>query len=100
MSNKQDGLFTHTDTKSETYKMGIEIKPSPNGNPIKVYDLEKTICDIIKYRKSLEKEVFYKALYSYSKKRDKNISKLFSYAKKMGMEKQVLEIMEVVLNGN
>lgn len=48
---------------------------------IKIFDKDRTICDILRYEKKLDKEVFNKAIQSYVKDKGKNINKLMEYAK-------------------
>lgn len=74
----------------------IEID-SPYGNKIKTYDIDKTICDIIKYKNRIDSEIFSKALKEYVKLKNKNINHLILYAKKMNIEKEVRKYMEVLL---
>ncbi len=47
---------------------------------VKIYDRDRTICDVLRYENKLEKEVFNKALQYYMKDNKKNIRKLFEYA--------------------
>ena len=83
--------------KKELLNLGaIEIE-SPFGMKIKVYDVERTICDIIKHKNKMDAEIFSKALKFYAMRKDKNINKLMRYAKKMNIEKKVAEYMEVLL---
>lgn len=70
---------------------------SPFGMKIKVYDIERTICDIIKNKNKIDAEIFSKALKDYAKSKNKNLSKLTKYAKAMNIEKKVSEYMEVLL---
>lgn len=48
---------------------------------IKIYDRDRTICDVLRYEKKLDKEIFNKAIQAYIKDDEKNISKLLEYAK-------------------
>ena len=73
----------------------IEIR-SFHGNMIRVYDLERTICDVIKYRKSMDRSVVNNALRSYAESTKAKRYKLAIYAKKMGISKLVSEVMEVL----
>ncbi len=70
---------------------------SPFGMKIKVYDIERTICDIIKNKNKIDGEIFSKALKEYARSKNKNLSKLTKYAKIMKIEKKVSEYMEVLL---
>ena len=77
--------------------LGVIEMESPFGMEIKVYDVERTICDIIKNKNKMNAEIFSKALKEYAKSKNKNLNKLAMYAKKMNIEKKVSEYMEVLL---
>ncbi len=83
--------------KREMLDLGVIEMTSPFGMKIKVYDIERTICDIIKNKNKMDAEIFSKALKDYAKSRNKNLSKLTKYAKAMNIEKKVSEYMEVLL---
>ena len=74
----------------------IEVN-SPYGMKINVYDKERTICDIIKNRNNMDKEIFSKAIKKYIKSNNKNLNKLMKYAKELKVETKVREYMEVIL---
>ncbi len=77
--------------------LGMEIIKSPFGMDIKCYDVERTICDIIKDKKNMDKEIYSKALKWYAERKDKDLLKLVKYSKKLNIEKEVVEIMQVIL---
>lgn len=77
--------------------LGMEIIKSPFGMDIKCYDVERTICDIIKDKNNIDKEIYTKALKWYAEKKDKDMLKLAKYSKKLNIEKEVAEIMQVIL---
>lgn len=83
--------------KRDVLDLGVIEMPSPFGMKIKVYDVERTICDIIKNKNKIDAEIFSKALKEYAKSKDKNLSKLNKYAKILNIEKKVSEYMEVLL---
>lgn len=70
-----------------------------NGVELAVYDRERTICDCFKYRTKLDNETFNKALNAYAADEKKNLSNLSRYAKEMRVDKKLLNVMEVLLNG-
>ena len=70
---------------------------SPFGMKIKVYDKERTICDIVKNRNNMDMEIFSKALKNYVKNSNKNLRKLMKYAKELKIEKKMKEYMEMIL---
>ncbi|MGN1312332.1 MAG: hypothetical protein ACI4U4_04935 [Bacilli bacterium] len=77
--------------------LGMEIIKSPFGMDIKCYDVERTICDIIKDKKNMDKEIYSKALKWYAERKNKDLLKLAKYSKKLNIEKEVVEIMQVIL---
>lgn len=83
--------------KPELHNIGITEIESPLGNKIKVYDLERTICDIIKFKSKVDPEIFSKALKQYVKSKNKNLNNLITYAKKLKIEEEVRKYMEVML---
>lgn len=83
--------------KKEFLELGLTTIESPFGMKLRVYDKERTICDIVKYRNHMDKEIFTKALKRYAQRKDKDLLKLMKYAKKLNIDKKVLEYMEVLL---
>ena len=70
---------------------------SPFGMKIKVYDKERTLCDIVKNRNHMDIEIFSKAIKKYINSDDKNLNKLMKYAQKLKIENKMREYMEVFL---
>lgn len=91
--NKDINLFR---IKKEFIDLGMIYVKSPYGNLIKIYDLERSICDIIRNKKNIELELFNKAIRGYYNKTNKDQIKLFDYAKKLGVEQEVLNTFEVL----
>ena len=83
--------------KKENIDLGMIEIESPFGMKIKTYDIERTICDIIKNKNKIDIEIFVKALKEYSRLKNKDFNKLMRYAKKLNVEKKVREYMEVLL---
>lgn len=86
-------------SNNDLYNLGIIEVDTMFGNKVKVYDKEKTICDLIKYRDKYDGETFIKAIKAYINGKYDQI-KLFQYARIMKIEKKVFEIMEIILNEN
>lgn len=59
------------------------------GITIKIYDRDRTICDVLRYEKKIEKEVFSNAIQRYIKDQKKNIRKLFEYAEVFNIKNKV-----------
>ena len=66
------------------HDIGIsEIKE--NNSKIKIYDLDKTICDVLRYEKKLDNEVFTNAIKKYINDENKNVNNLVKYSKKLNI---------------
>lgn len=83
--------------KKEFHSIGIVEIESPLGQRIKVYDLERTICDIIKFKNKIDPEIFSKALKEYTRSKTKNLNNLIIYARKLKVEDEVRKYLEVLL---
>lgn len=83
-------------TKSELLNLGVIQYKLDSGNIIRVYDLDKTICDIIKNKKRIDAEIFNKAIREYFYSKKKNTLKLYEYAKKMNIYNKVRDTFEVL----
>lgn len=100
ISLERPDVVAHTDTRKEIYELGITTTKTVFGNYVRVYDIEKTICDLIRFKEKVDIEVFLKAIRLYAKRKDKDLNKLYMYARKMKIEKKVISVMEIVLNKN
>ena len=60
-------------------------------------DRDRTICDIIKNRDKVDPEIFSEAMKQYIRSKEKNITNLFVYAKKLNIEDIVRKYVEVML---
>ncbi len=82
---------------SDKYYMdGIE-KIDINGNIIKIYNIEKTICDCLRYENKISKDIIVESIKEYVKRSGKNISKLMNYAAKAKVKDVVQKYMEVLM---
>lgn len=97
--NKMKSLSIRKISNPDVYNLGISELKTPFGNKVKVYDEERTICDLIKYRDRYDGETFIKGIKLYVNKSNNQI-KLFRYARILGIEKKVFEIMELVNNND
>ena len=91
--NKRVNLFY---IKKELLELGVINYKLDSGNIIRVYDLDKTICDIIKNKKKIDAEIFNKAIREYFYSKKKNTLKLYEYAKKMNIYDKVRDTFEVL----
>lgn len=77
------------------YDIGITEVETPMGNKVKVYDIERCICDIIRSKKRMDSEHVKYSIREYLKRKDKELVKLSKYAEKMRVKDEVMNYMEV-----
>ena len=95
-SLQADGIKVYT-IKKELHDMGIITMNTPFGNPVPVYDMERTICNLIRSRSGIEMQTFQDALKQYAKRKDKDLRKLMHYAQIFRVEKLLRQYLEVLL---
>ena len=83
--------------KPELFELGKSTLPTPAGNMVPVYDLERTICDIIRSRNKLGTETFLAALKMYAASPKKNLNKLNAYATQLRIANVLRQYLEVLL---
>lgn len=82
--------------KKENFELGLTNIETNYGNNVRVYDVERSICDIIKNKNKLDLELFNKAIRNYYYSKNKNIIRLYDYAEKLGIYEKVRNTFEVL----
>ena len=80
----------------ENYSFGVIEASSPCGNPIRIYELERTLCDILRGSGS-DIQIVGEAMKRYAASKDKNIHMLMQYADQLRVKSKVMHYMEVLL---
>jgi predicted transcriptional regulator of viral defense system len=93
----RDDGFTVFTIKRELHKIGVTKLTTMFGNPIKVYDMERTICDCLRSRNKLDIAIVTDAIKRYVKRKDKNLNQLMQIAEMFKVTKQLRSYMEVLL---
>ncbi|MFT3942206.1 MAG: type IV toxin-antitoxin system AbiEi family antitoxin domain-containing protein [Ancrocorticia sp.] len=93
---RRDGVCVHY-VRPELHSMGRVEMPTFDGNLVATYDLERTICDLIRNRSRIEKQVFISALQSYARSPQKRLDFMSEYAARLGIERVVRNYLEVLL---
>ncbi len=78
------------------YELGIVDIETKEGK-YKIYDMEKTICDLLFYRNKIDKEIIKEVMNNYVKRSDKVINKLIVYAKQLRVYEILKTYFEVLL---
>ena len=83
--------------KWEWYLEGKTQTESPGGNKIAAYNMERTLCDILRKRGGTDTGIITEAFKRYAARKNKNIPLLSEYAKKFHIEEKVRVYLEVLL---
>lgn len=83
--------------KPELRDLGRMMLPTAYGNSVPVYDLDRTVCDIIKHRKKIEIQMYQSAVKAYMRSAKKNLTNLMRYAEQLGITEKVRIYTEVML---
>lgn len=92
-----DGRCKVYTVKRELLDVGKTIVKDNDGNMIPMYDLERTICDLIRSRSGIEVQDFSSVLKTYVSKKDKDLNRLMEYAKLFRVDNVIRSYMEVLL---
>jgi len=82
--------------KREFQELGVTRK-TISGYDVNICDLEKSVCDAIKYRTKTGTDVTSEILKNYLIRKDRNLSLLIEYARKMRIEKTIKTYLEIGL---
>ena len=93
---KEDGIKVYT-IKKELHSEGIIMMQTAFGHSVPVYNMERTICDIIRCRNTLEMQASQSALKQYVRRKDKNLRLLMQYAAKFHVDKILRQYLDVLL---
>ncbi len=88
--------ITITRVSKLNYDLGITTVKTPYGNEIRVYDLERSLCDVLRGQGD-DIQIVQAAFKKYVTDRNKDINKLYSYSKQLFVEPKVRKYIEVLL---
>lgn len=78
------------------YQTGrTEIKPE--GVPIPIYDLEKTVCDVIRQRNKVGLDLVKEVVTTYLQRTDRNLARLVEYADELGLKNYVSTYLDLLV---
>jgi len=93
---KVDGVQVYT-VKPELHAVGRTTMQTSFGRWVPVYDMERTICDLIRSRNRIEIQTFQDAIKQYVRRKDKNLRTLMQYAALFRVEKILRQYLEMLL---
>ena len=86
-------LYHWSDT---AFNLGI-TNTEIEGFNVRIYDVEKCVCDAVKYRNKIGIDVCTEIIKEYLKRRDRNVSKLMKYASQLRVAKTLGTYLQMEL---
>lgn len=83
--------------RKDLHELGVETIKSSHGNPIRTYNVERTICDLIRSRSRIDVQILNDALKRFVKLKSADHSILMDYARKLKIEVILKTYLEVLL---
>jgi len=83
--------------KKELHELGLETMKSSHGNPIRAYDVERTVCDLIRSRSRIDVQILNDALKRFVRLKSADHSILLEYARKLKVEAVLKSYLEVLI---
>jgi len=85
-----------TRVNDSNYGLGISKAETPNGNIVQLYNLERSLCDMMRGSTQDIQSIQY-AMRKYATSKQRDINKLMHYAKQLRVESKVRVYMEALL---
>jgi predicted transcriptional regulator of viral defense system len=83
--------------KPELFETGLVSLPTKMGHSVRSYDVERTVCDILRSRSRIDSQTVIAAVRNYANRGDKDMSKLGEYASAFRLTKILRHYLEVLL---
>ena len=83
--------------KKELWSIGLITMKNCFGDMVRTYDMEKTMCDILRKYGSLDIQLITDAFKQFAGRRDKDLDRLTRYAVLLRIEKPLRRYLEVLL---
>ena len=79
-----------------TFELGLS-QVIINESQVKMYDLERSVCDAVKFRNKIGPDMLGEILRNYIKRSDKDIDKLLKYSSDLRISKILNQLLQVLL---
>lgn len=93
---KEEGLLC-VRAVDKFYSLGVTSCKTQYGNAVRVYNAERTLCDILRPQFHVDGQTIGNAFKMYVKKKDKDLVLLMRYAEMMHVYSKVYTFLEVLL---
>ena len=81
----------------DLFDLGVISMNTSHGSQVQTTDLERTICDIVRSRNQIDVQVRNVALKGYLQNKDRDLDRLYVYAKHLRIQNIIREYLEILL---
>ena len=82
--------------KPDNLTFGI-VQQEVSGYNVRITDLERSVCDAVKYRNKIGLDFCAEIIRSYVRRRDRNLSRLNDYARRLHIAKVLNNYLEIAI---
>lgn len=93
---RKEGIIVKT-CADDLLDLGLTTVADPSGNRVNVYNVERTLCDLLRGRSAIDVQIVNPAMKLYARSKGKRLNMLMDYAKRLGVERKMRNYMEVLL---
>ena len=95
-TSRVDPRVRPTRMEADLHALGVATILSPGGHPIAVFDVERTLCDILRPVSHVGVDEVSQAFNRYVRRRTKDLHLLSQYAKRLGVTPRLRAYLEVL----
>lgn len=78
------------------YDVGIVEVETAYGNKVKVYSLERVLCDFLVHKNEIDSEDYLKLVQSYIYDKNKDVSSFYNLIIKMGVAEKIMDVVQIM----
>lgn len=93
---RKAGIICRT-CADEVLDLGIVELKTMYGNVVRAYDMERTLCDLLRGQGTVDSQVVNPAMQAYVRGSNRDVTKLVEYSRKLGVERKIRGYLEVLL---
>lgn len=95
-SAREAGIVCRT-CADDVLDLGACEVRTPFGNTVRAYDVERTLCDVVRGQGVVDSQVVVPAMRAYAASRDRDPAKLMGFARRLGVGAKVRRYLEALL---
>lgn len=93
---REEGIEVRT-CADDVLDLGLVTVETGYGNSVRAYDLERSLCDIVRGRRVVDVQTVNPAMKRYARSEDRDVQKLLRYARALGVDRKIRGYLEVLL---